>query len=129
MARQLVTYRDLDVWQKSVELVVNVYTLTKTFPDSERFGLIPQMQRAAVSIPANIAEGYGRAHRREYVQHLSIAKGSLAELETHLIISGKLKYVTRSQCRDIWKLAQDIGKMLAKLIAALSGTSEKGPKP
>jgi len=71
----LKSYRDLEVWQKGVDLVVLLYQLTKLFPDDERYGLISQIRRAAVSIPANIAEGYGRTHRGDYLRHLSIAKG------------------------------------------------------
>jgi len=116
------TYRDLDVWKKSVDLVVDVYKLCKQLPDSERFGLISQMQRAATSIPANIAEGYGRSHRGDYLRHLS-ARGSLAELETHLIVAGKLEYVSRTAARKTWSLTQDIGRMLTKLMRALQKPS------
>ena len=126
MAEQLITYRDLDVWKKSVDLVVCVHKMTKGFPNTEKFGLASQIQRAAVSIPANIAEGYGRAHRREYLQHLSIARGSLAELETHLIIAVKLEYVSRAQIKVTWQLAQDVGKMLIRLSSALSIPDRKG---
>jgi four helix bundle protein len=77
------TYRELEVWKTAMDLVVAVYELSRKLPASERFGLASQMQRSAVSVPANIAEGYGRAHRKEYLNHLSIANGTLQELETH----------------------------------------------
>jgi len=78
------SYRDLGVWQVSMDLVTAIYKLTDKFPSKERFGLSSQIQRSAVSVPANIAEGYGRSHRKEYLNHLSIAYGSLMETETHL---------------------------------------------
>ncbi|NUM56180.1 MAG: four helix bundle protein [Candidatus Hydrogenedentes bacterium] len=125
MARALTTYRDLDVWKRSIDLVVSVYGVTKSFPDTERYALTSQTQRAAVSIPANVAEGYGRSHRREYLQHISIARGSLAELETHLIIAVKLGYISREQIKATWNLAQDVGKMLIKLHSSLTSPVSK----
>jgi four helix bundle protein len=88
------SYKDLGVWQKAVALVVETYQKTSRFPDSEKFGLTSQLRRAAASIPANIAEGWGRGSTREYVQFLLIARGSLMELETHLIVSQKLSYLS-----------------------------------
>ena len=87
------SYLDLTVWQKSMDLVVRCYQLTSQLPKTEIYGLISQIQRAAVSIPANIAEGKGRNHLGDYIRHLSIANGSLKELETHLMIVGRLAYV------------------------------------
>lgn len=95
----LQTYRDLAVWQKSLDLVESIYLMTAALPTTERFGLTSQLQRAAVSIPANIAEGYGRLHRGDYVHHLAIARGSLMELETHLCIAVRLGFVTAEQMR------------------------------
>jgi four helix bundle protein len=77
-------YKDLRVWQKAIDLVVTVYQLTKKFPQEERYALTSQIQRAVTSIPANIAEGWGRASTKEYIYHLTVARGSLMELETHL---------------------------------------------
>ena len=113
------TYRDLQAWQKSMELVVSAYRLTGEYPSDERYGLTGQTRRAAVSIPANIAEGYGRTHRGDYLRHLSIARGSLAELETHLTIAARLNLVTREGTLDTWNLAQETGKLLRKLIESL----------
>ena len=106
------SYKDLDVWNKSMDLVVECYTLTRQFPKSEVYGLNSQIQRAAVSIPANIAEGRQRQHSREFSQHLSIASGSLAELETHVQIANRLDYLRADQIKDILDKTTEIGKML-----------------
>ncbi|MBN2376079.1 MAG: four helix bundle protein [Sedimentisphaerales bacterium] len=116
----LQSYRDLIVWQKSIDLVVSVYQLAKKFPDVEKYGLTSQIRRAASSIPANIAEGYGRTHRGDYLRHLSFAKGSLYELETHLVIAVRLNYIDREEIKNIWDLAQGVGKMLNKLMKSLT---------
>jgi four helix bundle protein len=113
------TYRDLDVWQKSMDLVVEIYRLTRLLPPEEQFGLASQMQRAAVSIPANIAEGHGQLHKLVFVRHLSAARGSLTELETHLQIAVRLDYLNRDQARPAWVLLQDVGRLLNGLIRAL----------
>jgi four helix bundle protein len=122
----LQSYRDLEVWQVSMELVKSVYRLRKRLPAEERFGLVSQMQRAAVSIPANIAEGYGRSHRGDYLHHLSIAKGSLSELETLLLIAEQLEYVTKEETIIPWQSAQSAGRMLTRLIVALKATEKAG---
>jgi len=134
---RLTNYRDLEVWQKGMDLVVSVYHLTADFPPQEKFGITSQIQRAAVSIPANIAEGYGRTHRGDYLHHLSIAKGSLAEVETHLTLAARLGFVSRERVLETWRLAQDVGKMLTRLIASLEPkshrvsvkTETRNPKP
>jgi four helix bundle protein len=107
------SYQDLEVWQKAMNWVVTSYGLSKLFPKTEVYGLASQLQRAAVSIPANIAEGHQRRHSREYLQHLSIAYGSLAELQTHIFIAKRLKYIDEKQVDQIlektsknWKNAQ-----------------------
>lgn len=124
----LQSYRNLDVWKKAIDLVEEVYLLTRGFPSDEKFGLTSQLRRAAVSVPANIAEGYGRIHRGDYLHHLSMAKGSLAEVETHLVIAGRLEFATREQLKNTWNSAQDVGKMLSKLIASLQRET-LNPKP
>ena len=116
------SYRDLEVWRTAMELVEAVYRLTKGFPATERFGLASQLQRAAVSIPANIAEGYGRTHRGDYLHHLSIARGSLAEIETLLLIALRLEFIARKEIRPTWTTSQRVGQMLTKLIASLVRT-------
>jgi four helix bundle protein len=114
------TYKELDVWKVAVDLVEQVYVLTRGFPSDERFGLIAQMRRAAVSIPANIAEGYGRSHRGDYLHHLSFARGSLLELETHLTIALRLGFAADAQVQPISSLLDRVGRMLHKLIDSLS---------
>src|SRR3990172_4456566 len=86
-------YKDLIVWQKAIDLATWIYSHTAGFPKEEIYGIVSQMRRAAVSVPSNIAEGQSRQHKTEFIQFLSIVKGSLAELETQLIISAKLKYI------------------------------------
>lgn len=112
-------YRRLRVWQTAMDLTDHVYDLTIHFPDSERFGLISQMQRAAVSVPSNIAEGYGRANDGDYRRHIAIARGSLAELETQIEIALRRKFCTREQIHETWSLAQSTGKMLTQLYKKL----------
>jgi four helix bundle protein len=111
----LKSYRDLQVWQKAMDLVVAVYDVAANLPADERYGLRSQLQRAAVSIPANIAEGYGRFHRGDYLHHISIANGSLAEVETHLTLVVRLNLIAREDVLGVWKLAQEVGKMLRAL--------------
>lgn len=115
------SYRDLRAWQEAIKLVEMVYGLTRTMPQEERYGLCSQMQRASVSVPSNIAEGYGRDHRKEYVHHLSISKGSLAELETLVIISEKLCLLSREAALSVWQQAQLTGRLLRALAESLKG--------
>ncbi len=125
----LKTYRDLVVWQKAMDLVESVYLLTADFPSTEKYGLISQIQRAAVSVPANIAEGYGRTHRGDYLHHLSIAKGSFFELETHLVLAVRLHLVSREALIPIWHQSQEVGKILTKLIHSLKKKSVSVSSP
>lgn len=113
------SYKDLVVWQKAMILVSAVYKLTRTFPDTERFGLTSQIQRAAVSIPSNIAEGQGRLATKEFRQFLGVARGSLKELETQLLISIDLGYTSEDQTSACLDLADQVGRMLNALIKAL----------
>ena len=115
----LATYRDLAVWQKAMDLVVSAYRVASKFPAQEQYGLKSQLQRAAVSIPANIAEGHGRASRGDYGHHISIARGSLAEFETHLMIAVRLEFVAREDVIEAWNLAQEVSKMLTTLVRAI----------
>jgi len=105
-------YRDLDVWREAMDFVVECYRMTGTFPKSEVYGLTSQLQRAAVSIPANIAEGQGRQHDKEFLQHLAIAYGSLAEVETHVQIARRLEYVDGEKENQMLERAARIGRML-----------------
>jgi four helix bundle protein len=114
------SYRDLIAWQKSIELARKVYLFTKVFPKEEMYGLTSQARRAAVSVPANIAEGHARNHRKEYVQFLGIAKGSLAELQTYFVLSEKLKFVEPSQTDELVRDSEEIEKILAGLTNSLT---------
>jgi four helix bundle protein len=112
-------FKDLDVWKRSVAFTTDLYKLTARFPGAERFGLTSQIRMAAVSVPANIAEGWGRGSTREYVQFLMIARGSLTELETHLIIACNLNFMSQDELRVGSKAIEETGKMLNGLIGAL----------
>jgi four helix bundle protein len=112
MKSKIKSYQDLEVWQKAMDLVVMCYQMTTKFPKNEIYGLSSQLQRAAVSVPANIAEGRQRQHSKEFLQHLSIAYGSLAELETHIQIAGRLNYIYEDQIKKILGITAEIGKML-----------------
>ena len=111
------SYKDLIVWQKSIDLVTAIYAATKQFPSDERFGLVSQMQRASVSIAANIAEGHGRGTRNDYAHFLDMANGSVAEVETLLTIAKKLSLCSAEQCSTMEQQLSEIGKMLGVLRA------------
>ena len=98
------------VWQKAMTLVVESYRLSNQLPKSELYGLTSQIQRAAVSIPANIAEGHGRDHLGDYLRHLSIANGSLMELETHILLVHRLAYQPMEELEPVLCLTSEIGK-------------------
>ena len=117
-------YKELDVWKRSVAFTTEVYRLTARFPETERFGLSSQIRRAAISVPANIAEGWGRGSTREYVQFLTVARGSLMELETHLIVGCNLTFLTQDELRMASKAIEETGKMLNGLIGALKSRKE-----
>lgn len=105
-------YRGLKVWQTGMELAREVYRLTRSFPRQEVYGLSSQIQRAAVSIAANIAEGHARDSTKEFLRHLSIARGSLAELETFLLLAEELGYCTHDEIARIFNKCQEEGRML-----------------
>lgn len=108
------SYKDLVVWQKAIDLSIDIYSLTKDFPKEEMYGLVSQIRRSAVSIPSNIAEGQARKYHQQFSHFLSIAQGSLAELETQIIISMRLGYVTGDQ-KDLFDTMHSIGKMITRL--------------
>lgn len=110
------SYRDLIVWQKAMDLVGVAYRLSKQLPAHETYGLASQIQRAAVSVPANIAEGRGRKYRAEYLHHLSVANGSLKELETHLLIAVRLKYLSDEAVESALRQSEEVGRMIFGLI-------------
>lgn len=113
-------FRQLTVWQKAYELTLEVYRLSKKFPKEEIYGLVSQLQRAAVSVPANIAEGYERNHRKEYLQFLFIAKGSLGEVETYLLLAKDLGYLSNSDYLTVDEKRKDTSRLLQGLIKSLS---------
>jgi four helix bundle protein len=121
-------YRDLEVWQKAMDLVVVSYRAAERFPRTEVYGLSSQLQRAAVSVPANIAEGHGRSHTKEYLHHLSIAYGSLMEVETHLLIAEKLSYLEQAQLAAALELSARVGRMLNGLMRALNQKLTPSPR-
>ena len=113
------SYKDLNIWQRSMDMVELIYRITEDFPSKENFGLISQMRRAAVSIPSNIAEGYGRQSTGSYSQFLSIARGSLFELETQLEICIRLKYLPKTESERLLAEIIEICKMISSLISKL----------
>jgi four helix bundle protein len=119
------SYKDLLVWQKGLRLVTLVYRITKDFPSDERFGLVSQMRRAAVSVPSNIAEGQSRRTSGEFIQFISHAEGSLGELETQALISIDLGFTTRETAEPILSATEELQKMLnslrRKLVSRVAG--------
>lgn len=113
-------YKELKIWQKSMDLVEKVYSLTSSFPNEEKYGLISQIQRSAVSIPSNIAEGAGRNSNKEFRNFLGIANGSINELTTQLILSIRIGYVKENVLGDIFNLLTEIQKMNFALIKKFS---------
>ena len=113
-------YSDLLVWQKAMDLVTSIYVITSSFPSDERFGLTSQVRRAAVSIPSNIAEGHGRKSSGAFLNHLSIALGSLMELETQIQIATRLSFITEEVGETVLARTDEIGKMLSGLKKSLS---------
>jgi len=110
------SYKDLIVWQRSMDLVESIYRITERLPANEQWGLVSQMRRAAVSVPSNIAEGYGRQSSGNYIQFLSISRGSLLELETQIELCIRLKYLSQIDSEKILTDMMEINKMLTSLI-------------
>jgi four helix bundle protein len=106
------SFRELKIWQIGIEVSEQVYRLTQAFPQQERYGLSSQMQRAAVSIPSNIAEGHARDSTKEYLYHLSVSLGSLAELETQLVLSERLRYIDQAKFQPLIDQLHELGRML-----------------
>ena len=113
------SYRDLIVWEQAMDLAGAVYRLTRGWPKDELYGLTSQARRAAVSVPANIAEGYGRENRGSYVQFLKIAQGSLKELETHLLIAERIEIARTADLVPLLKQCESVGKLLRALMRKL----------
>jgi four helix bundle protein len=123
MQKKAQNYKDLVVWQKGIVLAKAIYQLTSRFPSEEKFGLVAQMRRAAVSVPSNIAEGQARHTTGEFIQFISHAEGSTAELETQLILSVELGFIVKEQTTNEFSLLDDIRRMLNGLRRKLSGAS------
>jgi len=117
------SYKELKVWQKAMELVTVVYRATGEFPKEEQYGLTSQMRRSAVSVPSNIAEGWGRGNTGEYIRFLGIARGSLMELETQIIISEKLSFLQTNAQETLLTQLREVGRMLNGLITSLKKRS------
>ncbi|MCF8296013.1 MAG: four helix bundle protein [Saprospiraceae bacterium] len=109
-------HKDLDVWKISINLVTNIYQITKTYPKDEMYGICSQIRRSAISIPSNIAEGAARNSPKEFIRFLNISSGSLAELETQLIISKELDFINKEKLSQLEMEVTRIGKMLQGLI-------------
>ena len=114
------SYRDLIVWQKAMDLATLIYTATRTWPKDEIYGLTSQIRRASVSIPANIAEGQGRTSAKEFMHHLSIARGSLLELETHALLAQRLGYLSGEVANDLLSRADEVSRLITVLSRSLS---------
>jgi four helix bundle protein len=117
------SYRDLIVWQKAMILVKEIYSLTTKFPESERFGLIQQIRRSAVSIPSNIAEGWGRNSNGYFIQFLNVSKGSLCEAETQLSLAVDLNFIEQNDCAKAFELSNETSKMIKALISKIESNS------
>ncbi|MBI2870453.1 MAG: four helix bundle protein [Candidatus Omnitrophica bacterium] len=113
------SFKDLELWKKGIELVREVYKLTEKFPAHELYGLVSQMRRSAVSIPSNVAEGFRRRHSKEFKQFLNMTMGSLAELETQLIIANDLSYLKKEDQECVSELIDHVSRMAANLLKKL----------
>ena len=117
------SHKELKVWQKSMDLVIETYKLTEKFPQREIYALASQMRRAAVSIPSNIAEGRSRSSRKDFVHFNRIAYGSLTELETQLLIAKRLLFINEKDCNEALSLVTEVSKMLHSMIRKLEASA------
>jgi four helix bundle protein len=120
------SYQDLIVWQKAMDLAEQCYRTTRTFPRDELYGMTSQICRAATSIPANIAEGWGRGTTKQYVHFLRIAQGSTKELETLLLLSRRVDLLTDTEARPLLQLLAEVSRMTISLIGSLKRSRERG---
>ena len=120
MGNTIRSYKDLIVWQKAVLLVTDIYSTTKQFPADERYGIVSQLNRAAVSVPANIAEGWGRKSSKNYLQFLRTSRGSLMEIETLLVISKNLNFLSSANYVQLSEKVEEVGKILHGLIKSIN---------
>ena len=119
------SYQKLITWQRSIELAIEIYKLTESYPKTEIYGLTSQTRRSAISIPANIAEGWSRRYTTEYIQFLYVARGSATELETHLIIAGRLNFLAAKDFQKVQDEITDILRMLSSTITSLKSKHTK----
>ncbi len=120
-------YKELAVWQKAMDLVMDVYRISANFPDEEKFGLIAQLRRAAVSVPSNIAEGQGRQTVGEFKQFLGHARGSLFEVETQLLIAKRLEWIAPQDSGRLQGQVDEVGRLLNGLIRSLKARTNRPP--
>jgi len=120
----LKSYKELKVWQKAYQLCLQIYKVTKGFPKEELFGITSQIRRSSLSIPCNVAEGYGRRSRLEYIRFLNIAYGSLCELETQVLLSGDLNYFKERELKEVQTAVGEVERMLMALIKSLGKTNK-----
>jgi four helix bundle protein len=118
--KKIESYRDLEIWKKGVRFSLEIYRITSGFPVNEQYGLTNQLRRASASVPANIAEGYGRESTKNYIQFLRTSRGSLNETETFLFITYGLKYITKETLHELTQKSAELGKMLNSLIKKLN---------
>ncbi|MBV9634958.1 MAG: four helix bundle protein [Methylobacteriaceae bacterium] len=128
MGEEIKSHQDLRVWKEAMSLAEQSYTMTRGFPRDEVFGMTAQIRRSAASIPANIAEGYGRDSVGSYVQFLRTAQGSLKELETHVILASRVGLVAGEHTSGVLSKAEIVGKMLRSLIRVLQGSGAENPR-
>ena len=121
----LQSYKEFTVWQKSMDLAVEIYRIVEFLPKTETYSLSDQMRRAAVSIPSNIAEGQGRNSTREFIKFLAIARGSRCELETQLQLCNRIGYLTEDETKTALNLCEEVSRMLNVLIKKLTATLDK----
>jgi len=121
------SYRDLIVWQKAMDLVEEIYRCSQGFPNDERFGLTAQLRRAAVSVPSNIAEGNSRGTSRDYLRFLDMSYGSLAEVETQVMIANRLNYLDSPKLEDLLQRTGEIGRLINGLQRSLAAKEARKP--
>ena len=118
--KKIESYRDLDVWKKGVRFSLEIYKVTSSFPSAELYGITNQLRRASASVPANIAEGYGRESTKKYIQFLKTSRGSLNESETFLFLAFGLKFIDKDKLDGLLLKSEELGKMLNSLIKKLN---------
>ncbi len=119
MAEQISSFKDLKTWQQAQEFAVEIYKITGSFPDEEKFGITNQLRRAAVSISSNIAEGFSRQGAREKLQFYHVAKGSLTEVESQLDLACRVGYISEKELNSLYELAQNVGRLLTGLLRSI----------